>query len=671
MAGRLKYFITCWAQLTSDSIILEYVKGVKIEFQNGIQPYQNNVRTCYFNVTEQAIVESEIQKLSDKGVIIPSTHEDGEFISTIFLRGKKDGTYRTILNLKQFNEFVQYKHFKMDTLDTVIKLMKPGCYMASIDLQDAYYTLPVHIDHQKFLKLKFKETLYQYTCLPNGLSSAPRIFTKLLKPVYSTLRRMGHIISGYIDDSYLQGDTYDECAQNVQDSSKLLTDLGFLTHPDKSVLIPTQVLVFLGFILNSLTMTISPTPHKVEKTLNACSWLLSNNSPTITQVAEVIGILISNFPGVNYGPLHYRALELCKINALKQSKGDYTAKMVLSAPAREELAWWIENIATASKPVQCLNPALVIQSDASNDGWGAVRDNISTGGRWTDCEQQEHINVLELQAAFFALKSLCSQESDLHIQIQVDNSTAVAYINNMGGIKSQKLNQLSFEIWQWCILRNIWISAVHIAGKTNVEADKKSRHFSDNHEWMLNKKCFQDIHNKFPALEIDLFASRLNAQLPNYVAWHPDPGCVAVNAFAVTWHFKMFYAFPPFSLIPRCVQKIIQDKATGILITPFWTTQTWFPQVLQILFNQPWILKQSHNLIVHPSQKKLHPLHKSLRLMVCPVSGNLSKQQAFQQRLPMSSCPPGDLVQRNNIVPTLENGWNFVVKGRLISIHQR
>jgi hypothetical protein len=320
--------------------------------------------------------------------------------------------------------------------------------------------------------------------------------------------------------------------------------------------------------------------------------------------------------------------------------------------------------------VQCLNPALVIQSDASNDGWGAVRDNISTGGRWTDCEQQEHINVLELQAAFFALKSLCSQESDLHIQIQVDNSTAVAYINNMGGIKSQKLNQLSFEIWQWCILRNIWISAVHIAGKTNVEADKKSRHFSDNHEWMLNKKCFQDIHNKFPALEIDLFASRLNAQLPNYVAWHPDPGCVAVNAFAVTWHFKMFYAFPPFSLIPRCVQKIIQDKATGILITPFWTTQTWFPQVLQILFNQPWILKQSHNLIIHPSQKKLHPLHKSLRLMVCPVSGNLSKQQAFQQRLPMSSCPPGDLVQRNNIVPTLENGWNFVVKGRLISIHQ-
>jgi hypothetical protein len=78
---------------------------------------------------------------------------------------------------------------------------------------------------------------------------------------------MGHIISGYIDDSYLQGDTYNECAQNVTASSKLITELGFITHPEKSVLIPSQVLVFLGFILNSLTMTVSPTQQKGEKPL--------------------------------------------------------------------------------------------------------------------------------------------------------------------------------------------------------------------------------------------------------------------------------------------------------------------------------------------------------------------------------------------------------------------
>ena len=243
-------------------------------------------------------------------------------------------------------------------------------------------------------------------------------------------------------------------------------------------------------------MTVSPTTHKMEKTIKTCSCLLENNNPTILQVAEVIGILVSNLPGTRYGPLHYRALELCKINALRQARGDYNSVMALSTPAKQELTWWIDNITTASQPVQCTNPDLIIKSDASNKGWGAVRDNITAGGRWKACEQSEHINVLELQAALFALKSLCSQESKLHIQIKLDNSTAVAYINHMGGTKSPRLNELAIAMWKWCISHCIWISAVHIAGKTNVQADRESRNFSDNHEWMLErgKKKKKNFH---------------------------------------------------------------------------------------------------------------------------------------------------------------------------------
>ena len=77
----------------------------------------------------------------------------------------------------------------MDTLETVTRMMKPGCFMASVDLKDTYYTVPIDSDHQKYLKFMFNGTLYQCTCLPNGLSSAPGIFAKLLKPVCSTLTR--------------------------------------------------------------------------------------------------------------------------------------------------------------------------------------------------------------------------------------------------------------------------------------------------------------------------------------------------------------------------------------------------------------------------------------------------------------------------------------------------
>ena len=96
-----------------------------------------------------------------------------------------------------------------------VKMMKPGCFMASIDLKDAYYTVPIFHAHQKYLKFIFNGTLYQYTCMANRLSCAPRVFTKLLKPVYATLHNLGYLSLGYIDDSYLQGDTSSECLENV------------------------------------------------------------------------------------------------------------------------------------------------------------------------------------------------------------------------------------------------------------------------------------------------------------------------------------------------------------------------------------------------------------------------------------------------------------------------
>lgn len=87
---------------------------------------------------EQYVIDTEIDKLLAKGVITPSSHEEGEYISPIFAKAKKDGSFRVILNLKCLNTHLQYQHFKMDSLNTVLQMVKPGCIMASIDLKDAY-----------------------------------------------------------------------------------------------------------------------------------------------------------------------------------------------------------------------------------------------------------------------------------------------------------------------------------------------------------------------------------------------------------------------------------------------------------------------------------------------------------------------------------------------------
>ena len=105
----------------------------------------------------------EIDKLLIKGVISETTHCRSEYISTIFVPPKKDGGHRLILNLKSLNEHVEYHHFKMDTLQSEIRLMTPNRYMASVDLRDAYYSMPIHIDDQKYLRFSWKGRLFQFT----------------------------------------------------------------------------------------------------------------------------------------------------------------------------------------------------------------------------------------------------------------------------------------------------------------------------------------------------------------------------------------------------------------------------------------------------------------------------------------------------------------------------
>ena len=181
-------------------------------------------------------------------------YTEDSYVSTVFVRPKKDGTHGMILNLKALNTFVAYHHFKMDTFLTAIKLVRPGCFMASIDLKDAYYSIPVAKGDRKYLMFEWQGSYYQ---IPNGLSHAPRLFTKILKPVYAHLRMQGYTCMGHIDDSLLIASTYDDCTCNITATVELFTKLGFVMHSDKLVFEPTQEIEFLGFIINSLNKMLA------------------------------------------------------------------------------------------------------------------------------------------------------------------------------------------------------------------------------------------------------------------------------------------------------------------------------------------------------------------------------------------------------------------------------
>ena len=501
--------------------------------------------------------------------------------------------------------------------------MSPDCYMASLDLKDAYYSIPVMKEHRKYLRFLFNGRLYQFTCLPNGLSSCPRKFTKTLKPILTTLHKDGHIASGYLDDIYLQGKNYNDCLRNIINTLKLFIKLGFIIHPTKSIFVPSKEIKMLGFILNSTTMTVHLTPEKKESIKSYCIELLEKQIFTIREIAKVIGKLVASFPGVMYGPLYYRQLEKEKILALKFNKGDFDASMKLSTAARKELQWWVENIDTALKPVSPGKPKVTITTDASPIGWGAECGGVCTGGHWSASEGDQHINPLELLAIGLGLKTFSKQLRNTHIRIRTDNTTALASVNHMGTSHSNKCNFLAKQIWEWCINRAIWLSAAHIAGKHNVIADKESRRELRQSEWMINKEVLKDSLKKLNFKpDIDLFASRINKQYEKYVSYRPDPNAIAINAFSLDWANLKFYAFPPFSVISSVLSKMEMDQAEGICILPDWPTQAWYPKATHLMKQKPIILKPRENLLHLPSHpKEVHPLHQKLQLLVCHLSG--------------------------------------------------
>ena len=392
------------------------------------------------------------------------------------------------------------------------------------------------------------------------------------------------------------------------------------------MLAPTKELIFLGFKLNTETMKITLPENKAVEVKQLCVELVQTEKPSIRQVAKVIGKIISTFPAVQYGPLFYRTLEREKIDALRMNKGHFDRKMVLSAEAKSELHWWIENVTSSFAPIRRAKPDLELRTDASGTGWGATNLKSSTGGRWNEQESRKArnngINYLETLAAGFGIKSFCANVQNLHVLIRMDNTTAVTYLNNMGGTKSLDCNEAAKNIWKWCMCRNIWISAAHLPGKLNTEADHMSRQFNDRTEWMLNKHMFQQITHHFGHPDIDLFASRLNKQVDRYVSWRCEPEAEAVDAFSIDWKSLNFYAFPPFCLISKCLQKIKCDDARGLLVVPNWPTQPWFPLLKSMLVEEPMFISKSIDLLTQPVTGEPHPLHNQLDLLCCRCCAN-------------------------------------------------
>jgi tetrahydromethanopterin S-methyltransferase subunit G len=141
----------------------------------------------------------------------------------------------------------------------------------------------------------------------------------------------------YIDDIYLQGDSYEECLENVVNTSRLIDDLGLTIHPKKSVLRPSTSVTFLGFLINSENMTVRLTSEKAKDLSDLCLSISKRVEITIRELAQVIGKMIASDPGMECGPLYYKILEIEKDQKLKANCGNFEAKIQISEKSKSTL----------------------------------------------------------------------------------------------------------------------------------------------------------------------------------------------------------------------------------------------------------------------------------------------------------------------------------------------
>ncbi|MCG8033268.1 MAG: hypothetical protein JAZ03_13955, partial [Candidatus Thiodiazotropha taylori] len=168
ITGKIRFHIDTWKLYTNDPWILQTVAGYHIEFDSC--PIQFSVpKEISFSESQKDLVSKEIQCLLEKGAIVPSCDEIDQFISNIFIVPKPNGKFRPVINLRELNYFVTYKHFKQETFPVVLDMIQQYDFFFFFDLSDAYFCIGIDPFFQKFLKFHWQGQLFKFLCLPFGL----------------------------------------------------------------------------------------------------------------------------------------------------------------------------------------------------------------------------------------------------------------------------------------------------------------------------------------------------------------------------------------------------------------------------------------------------------------------------------------------------------------------
>lgn len=578
----------------SDQVLNWILQGVILPIDSDIPCFSlpNHVLTR----EQELFITNELKQLLQAGLIRKVAHRP-HCVSPIGCVSKKSGSFRLIADLREVNNYSNVEKFVNEGIDTVIDIVESDDYGVTVDLKSGFFHVPVHKSSQTYLGFEWQGSFYVWCVLPFGYCGSPYYFNKVLRPVVTYLRQNGLRVSVYVDD-FINLAKLNKIHEDRDFMIKTLEDLGWHINYEKSQLEPKQDIDYIGYIIDthSEKYPVIRIPRcRIYKLRKDIKRVLRQEQVSARVLARVLGQCVSMTKAVLPGKLLLR--NAYRVLAGKKS---WEALLTLDQASRLDLEWWESAVDQWNGRV--LAPQQVeaqVQTDASDSGWGAYFNGSEAVGFWNKRMAMTPINYRELMAVMCAIKSFKSSLKNKNVQILSDNITTVAYLNHLGG-PGPELSQLASAIWMEAHEAGISLSARYLQGTLNVEADRLSR-VSPTYEWKLHPRVFQCIDNMWGPHTVDRFATVMNSQLPQYNSFQYDPCTSGVDALAQSdWADQNNYCNPPWRLIPRVLEKLVQQKAEATIIAPWWPQKEWFQKLQRMSTAVPVQIPNHRNVFLNP-----------------------------------------------------------------------
>ena len=603
-----------WELLTQDSYVLSIIRnGYKIPFREDVvlRPYrERNNKSALDNMPYlQEHVESLMLDTTVSEVFSQPFCCNPLTVASRIVEGVLK--LRMCIDLSRYiNLLLKKESVTLPILDKAVKLLLPGDYQATFDLKSAFHHVLIHPDFRQYLGFSIpdaktgKDRYFVFRVLPFGLASAVQLLARLTKPICIFLAAEGIRICIYIDDGWILALLRELAAQHLRRAYEVLAQAGFVisTQKSDSPSDVSQLKKHLGFLVNSVTMTVSASSNKFEAIATLVQDTLSLPSYPAKQVAKLTGKLIALYPAM--GPIVHVLARLAQSElAAFTERHSWSAHMKLSSAASDALllltsgfsdfnGYPIRNESTARPlssfigPLQqdssffgSSTPSAIIASDASAH---ASCSYAVSGARnlfhQSVFSQEEsgfssgHRELLAVKTTLEAMSASFDRGSSVFWL--TDSENLVTFLTK--GSSKKAIQNTVIDIFRLCRSLLLDIIPIHLKRSDyRIQVADYGSRFYDPDDWACDSASFEHLTVHWPAT-IDLFAHFTNAQVPRFYSFGNAPHTSGIDAFSHSWDNEIAWCCPPVSLVIPALKKIASSNMQAILIVPAWrSAQFW------------------------------------------------------------------------------------------------